>query len=96
VQSGQITATEGAALLGVSRNTYYKWENRALAAIADALEDRNQGRPGPTPEEIRVQEIKEENQQLRKALEREKESRRLQNLSWELKVDMIRRERKKK
>jgi transcriptional regulator with XRE-family HTH domain len=33
VQSGQITAEEGARRLGVSRKTYYEWENRALEAM---------------------------------------------------------------
>ena len=40
-----MTATEGAAALGVSRKTYYKWENRALGAMLDGLEDRETGRP---------------------------------------------------
>jgi hypothetical protein len=40
-----MTATEGAAALGVSRKTYYKWENRALGAMLDGLEDRDTGRP---------------------------------------------------
>jgi DNA-binding XRE family transcriptional regulator len=30
VQSGQLTATEAARQLGVSRKTYYQWERRAL------------------------------------------------------------------
>ena len=45
VQSGQMTATEAAKELGVSRKTYYKWENRALQAMLGALEDRPCGRP---------------------------------------------------
>ena len=40
-----MTATEGAVALGVSRKTYYKWENRALGAMLDGLEDRATGRP---------------------------------------------------
>ena len=45
VRSGIMTATEGAAALGVSRKTYYKWENRALGAMLDGLADRDTGRP---------------------------------------------------
>ena len=45
VRSGIMTATEGAAALGVSRKTYYKWENRALGAMLDGLENRDTGRP---------------------------------------------------
>ncbi len=48
VQSGQITATEAAAQLGVSRKTYYQWEKRALAAMVSALQDRPGGRPATT------------------------------------------------
>ena len=96
VQSGQITATEGAAMLGVSRKTYYKWENRALAAMADALEDKDQGRPGPTSDDLQKQRMEEENQHLRERLRCEEERRKLQNMSWELKVDLIRKEREKK
>jgi hypothetical protein len=40
-----MTATEGAAALGISRKTYYKWENRALGAMLDGLENRATGRP---------------------------------------------------
>jgi predicted DNA-binding protein (UPF0251 family) len=39
VQSGQITAEEGARRLGVSRKTYYEWESRALEAMTGALEN---------------------------------------------------------
>jgi transposase len=40
VRSGQITAEEGARRLGVSRKTYYEWEQRALAAMTGALESK--------------------------------------------------------
>jgi transposase len=45
VRSGALTATEGAARLGVSRKTYYEWEDRALQAMALALENHSPGRP---------------------------------------------------
>jgi len=52
VQCGQITATEAAAQLGVSRKTYYEWEKRALAAMVSALQDRPGGRPVTPPEAL--------------------------------------------
>lgn len=59
VRSGQITAEEGARLLGVSRKTYYEWENRALQAMTEAMEEKPAGRPAPTvdaeKEELRAQ-----------------------------------------
>jgi transposase len=45
VRSGAMTATQGAQALGVSRKTYYQWEERALKAMALALENRVAGRP---------------------------------------------------
>lgn len=48
VRSGRITATEGAALLEISRKSYYQWEDRALQAMLAALADGHAGRPpGP-------------------------------------------------
>ena len=45
VRSGLMTATEGALKLGVSRKTYYEWEERALSGMITALTDREGGRP---------------------------------------------------
>ena len=44
VRSGQLTATEGARRLGVSRKTYYEWERRGLAAMVKAIQDQEAGR----------------------------------------------------
>ena len=45
VRSGRLTATQGAAQLGISRQRFYEWEQRALAAMTQALEDGDAGRP---------------------------------------------------
>jgi hypothetical protein len=45
VRSGSLTAKEAARQLRISRKTYYKWERRALAAMAEALVNRRHGRP---------------------------------------------------
>ena len=45
VRSGQISATEGAKLLGISRKTYYQWEKRALQGMMSQLEEQPPGRP---------------------------------------------------
>jgi transposase len=45
VRSAVLTAKEGAQRLGVSRKTYYEWEQRALGAMALALENQPVGRP---------------------------------------------------
>ena len=40
-----MTATEAAKKPGVSRKTYYKWEQRGLAALVEGLQDQSPGRP---------------------------------------------------
>ena len=45
VLSGEITATEGAQQLGVSRKTYYEWENKALSGMHESLKNKPVGRP---------------------------------------------------
>ena len=45
VQCGQITATEAAAQMGVSRKTYYERENRALQALVQSQQEKPGGRP---------------------------------------------------
>jgi transposase len=45
VRSGVLTAKEGAKRLGVSRKTYYEWEEKSLKAMALALENHSAGRP---------------------------------------------------
>jgi transposase len=50
VRSGAITVTEGAARLGISRKTYYEWEDRALKAMTLALENHAPGRPSVPPD----------------------------------------------
>ena len=50
VRSGALTVTEGAERLGISRKTYYEWEDRALQAMALALENHTPGRPSVPPD----------------------------------------------
>ena len=65
VRSGLLTAKEGAKLLGVSRKTYYEWEERSLKAMALALENRPAGRPSEP-----IDEEKETLQERIQALEK--------------------------
>src|SRR5512136_176353 len=75
VRSGALTAKEGARELGVSRKTYYEWEERALKAMALALENRVAGRPSvPTDEEKeglrqRIRELEKKLDLAQKSLE---------------------------
>lgn len=45
VRAGLMSAAEAARQLGVSRKTYYKWEQRGLAAMLEGLCERSSGRP---------------------------------------------------
>ena len=68
VRSGVLSAQEAARQLGVSRKTYYKWERRALAAMVEALGDREQGRP-PRPIDPEKEALQRQTQELQAKLE---------------------------
>lgn len=51
VRCGLMTASQAAAELGVSRKTYYKWEQRGLAALLEGVGDQRSGRPKKPPRE---------------------------------------------
>lgn len=69
VRSGQMTATQAARTLGISRQAYYQWERRALQAMMSALEDQPSGRPkipiDPEKQKLndRVRELEQQVQQ---------------------------------
>jgi transposase len=75
VRSGALTAKQGAQALGVSRKTYYQWEERALKAMALALENRVAGRPCVSTDEEketlrkRIRELEKKLDLAEKALE---------------------------
>ena len=68
VRSGVLSAQQAARQLGVSRKTYYKWERRALAAMVEALGDREQGRP-PRPIDPEKEALQRQTQELQAKLE---------------------------
>jgi len=68
VRSGALTAKEGAKLLGVSRKTYYEWEEKSLKAMALALENRSPGRP-PAPVDMEKEALRERIQELEEKLD---------------------------
>jgi len=68
VRSGALTAKEGAKLLGVSRKTYYDWEEKSLKAMALALENRPSGRP-PLVVDPEKEALRERVRELEKKLD---------------------------
>jgi len=63
VRAGQITASEGARQLGISRKTYYQWEKRGLQGMLNQLEEQPPGRPAKADDpqvgtlQARIQEL---------------------------------------
>jgi len=61
VRCGLMSASQAAEQLGVSRKTYYKWEERGLSALLSSLADQASGRP--------CQPVDSEKQSLERQLE---------------------------
>lgn len=71
VVSEQITATEGAKELGVSRKTFHKWLNRGMAGMIGSLEDAESGLPTEAvdAEKEKLRKEKEELEEKLKVME---------------------------
>jgi transposase len=75
VRSGQMTVRQAARQLGISRKAYYEWEQRGLAALSEALENHESGRPASVVDEEkealkhRVGELEKELYLARKTVE---------------------------
>jgi transposase len=68
VRSAVLTAKEGAKLLGVSRKTYYEWEEKSLRAMTLALENHPAGKP-PVPVDEEKETLRERVRELEKKLD---------------------------
>ena len=69
-----LSATNTAQALGISRQQYYQWEQRALQALPSSLEDLPTGRPkSPTdPEKEKLQaRVQQLEQQVRQHEQKE-------------------------
>lgn len=87
VRSGFLTATEGAALLGVSRKTYYKWENRALQAMLSELEEKKAGRPETSVHQQNMAELESKLEALQKEKELLHKQLELKDLVHQIQLD---------
>jgi transposase len=75
VRAGQMTATAAAKSLGISRQQYYQWEQRALQALLRSLENQPTGRPRSpvNPEKAQLQHrVKQLEQQVQVYEQKEK------------------------
>jgi len=89
-----MTASEAARQLGVSRKTYYKWEQRGLSSLLDSLADQVPGRPekeahpAQTVFEKQMADLKKENELLEQKLI-------LKDLAFDLRIRQKDRKKKK-
>jgi transposase len=84
VRSGQMTAVDAAKELGISRQQYYQWEQRALSALLNALEDQPTGRP-PTPTDAEKESLQRRVQQLEQQVQQQEHREQLRQIlnQWE-------------
>ena len=84
VRSGQITATQGAQLLGISRQQYYQWEQRALQALLSAVENQPTGRP-KSPTDPEKEALQRRMEQLEQEVQHHRQREQLRQLlsQWE-------------
>lgn len=89
VRSGQMTATAAAQTLGISRQQYYQWEQRALQALLSALEDQPTGRP-KTPTDPEKEKLQRRVQQLEQQVQAQEQREQLRQLlsQWEQREDL--------
>jgi transposase len=62
VRCGLMTAQQAAEQLGVSRKTYYQWEERGLSALLSSLADKASGRPSQ-PVDLEKQALEQQLEQ---------------------------------
>lgn len=69
IQDNQLSFTETGVLLGIRPSTIWQWERRYLENGIEGLEDKKKGRKArvqkPKPPKTRLEELEEENLDLR-------------------------------
>jgi transposase len=68
VRCGLLTARQAAEQMGVSRKTFYKWEQRGLSALLDGVTDQHPGRP-PDPSDERCQILEKQLTEAQREIE---------------------------
>ena len=67
VRCGLLTARQAADRMGVSRKTFYKWEQRGLNALLDSVTDQPPGRrahPSDDRRQILEKQLSEANREI--------------------------------
>src|SRR5688572_22236169 len=86
VQSGEMTVTDGAKALGLSRNHFQTVMHEALDAMIKSLEPKKAGRPAKDPH---LRETEDESAKLRKENEELKKQVALQENALQALVDIV-------
>jgi predicted site-specific integrase-resolvase len=86
VRCGLMTATEAAYLLGVSRKTYYKWEQRGLVALLEGLQEQTGGRPEIPRQQRRESEAEKQLAQLQRENELLQKRMQLRDLAHQMQL----------
>ncbi|SRR6059036_3551640 len=79
VRSGQLSAKEAARILGVSRKTYYQWEQRGLEGMMAQRQDQLPGRPA-NPSDPEKEALKTQLHQAQTELEQARQVKELREI----------------
>jgi transposase len=83
VRAGQLTASDAARQMGISRKTYYQWERRALQGLMQGLQPGQPGRPRARPSS-EVQRLRHKVKTLEQQLETTEQVARLRQIVAQL------------
>ena len=85
VRCGLLTARQAAARMGVSRKTFYKWEQRGLNALLEHVTDQPPGRRAH-PSDDRIQDLETKLAQAQREIELLNHKMALKDVLMELKL----------
>ena len=84
VRCGLMTAKQAAAQLGVSRKTYYKWEQRGLTSLLEGLGKQKAGRPKKPAREL---DLEKQLAQSQAEIERLRQTLVLRDIAADMKIE---------
>lgn len=95
VRCGLISARQAAKQMGVSRKTFYKWEQRGLSALLEGVTDQHPGRP-PDPSDDRCQSLEKQLSEAKREIELLNHKMALKDVLMDLKLPRTDSDRTKK
>jgi transposase len=95
VRCEMITARKAAQQLGVSRKTFYKWEQRGLTALLEGVTDQQPGRPAD-PSDDRCQSLEKQLSEAKREIELLNHKMALKDVLMDLKLPKTGKDRMKK